>query len=100
MELHGFCTADGRSTDGRRGWRAYDREAEARRRCRVGVVGGSALVIEQLNRSESRATSLTVTSHCARLLGRTAQQRVMVTALLVIVACVATGMILHYHQHE
>lgn len=83
---------------GYRGWHAYDREAEARRCCCVGVVGFSALVIEQLNRSQSRTTSHTATSRCARLSGTRERQSVMLTTLLVIVASIAAGMIVsHVH---
>ena len=63
------------------------------------MAGRGALVIEQLNRSESGATSHTVISRCARLPGRRERQGVMLTTLLVIVACIATGTIVHHTQH-
>jgi hypothetical protein len=56
--------------------------------------------IEQLNRSESGATSHTAMSRCARLSGTRERQSVMLTTLLVIVASIAAGMIVHQRRHE
>jgi hypothetical protein len=62
-------------------------------------VGCSALVIEQLNRSESRATSHTAISRCARLSGTRERQSVMLT-LLVIVTSITAGMIVNHVHPE
>ena len=53
-----------------------------------------------INRSESRAPSLTVTSRCARLRGRAERQSDMLTTLLVIVACIAAGMLVNHVHPE
>jgi hypothetical protein len=45
-----------------------------------------------------RSEFLTVASRCARLFGRAEQQSVMLTTLLVIIACIAAGTIVnHFH---
>ena len=51
--------------------------------------------IEQLNRSESGATSDTAISRCARLFGTLERQNVMLATLLIIVASIAAGMIVN-----
>jgi hypothetical protein len=54
---------------------------------------------KQLNRSEPGAISLSMTSPYARLSGGREQESVMLTTLLVIVACFAAGTIVHHLEH-
>jgi hypothetical protein len=54
---------------------------------------------EPLNPSESGATSQTAISRCARLSGTRERQSVMLATLLIIIASIAAGMIVHHTEH-
>jgi hypothetical protein len=60
---------------------------------------GTGLGTKQLNRSEPGAISLSMTSPYARLSGGRERQSLMLTTLLVIVACFAAGTIVHHIEH-
>jgi hypothetical protein len=62
--------------------------------------GAPRCCAEWINRSESGAASHTAMSRCARLSGTRERQSVMLATLLIIVASIAAGMIVHRKRHE
>jgi hypothetical protein len=67
---------------------------------RVGTTSRASCWTEWIKRSKSRATSQTVISGSARLFARSERQSVMLATLLIIVASIAAGMIVHQKRHE